>query len=292
MVSLHSLCLAIARHPCSVTIVTEAPWAFVTPLGLTAKGIPQINLDQLNPAPHFFNIPSNPCTDNPTTHDQSCDGGVLQYISRAHKVLTWGVLLKQSNWDDWQKLGKFLQLDQYELQNMIGMPTAVSYRSVVFNMVLFWFRKLTAGKRLGAHVTAQHVMAKFGFLATLTQTVQITPALAYSTPLQWQRISLFMELTSLGLRRIAASKTRIFYTARCSFSQMADTSQRLATCPTLLKAWVTRTIRRTRYPAFLAAESRHFTLPFTHVNGRRLLNSSCSHTSPGPYPDPELACNS
>ncbi len=60
--------------------------------GLTAEGIPQIGLDQLNPH-HFFNIPGNHSTDNPTS--QSWDGGDLQYISRANKH-TQGLRLKQS----------------------------------------------------------------------------------------------------------------------------------------------------------------------------------------------------
>ena len=63
---------------------------------------------------------------------QSWDGGVLQYITCAHK-LTPGVLLKQSDWEDWQQL-EFLQLDQYE-QGMFGEPVLVHNGNAVFNLV-------------------------------------------------------------------------------------------------------------------------------------------------------------
>ena len=116
--------------------------------GLTYEGIPQISLDQLNPR-HFFHTspqdgyPSNTLLAN-MIH-QSWDGGVLQYITRAHK-LTRGVLLKQADWEDWQK-SEFLQLDQYELQGMIGEPVLVRDGNAVFNLVWTYAVKEVDGRK-------------------------------------------------------------------------------------------------------------------------------------------------
>lgn len=117
--------------------------------GLTYEGIPQITLDQLNPR-HFFRSTSShhgtPSNDMLTKMvHQSWDGGVLQYITRAHK-LTRGILLKQSDWDDWQK-SEFLQLDQYELQGMFGSPVLVSDGNAVFNLVWTYAIKEVDGRK-------------------------------------------------------------------------------------------------------------------------------------------------
>lgn len=115
--------------------------------GLTNKGIPQISLDQLNPR-HFFNIPSNGTFSNnmlATMVHRSWDGGVLQYITRAHK-LTQGILIKQSDWNEWQQ-SEFIQLDQYELQGMFGSPVLVSNGSAVFNLVWMYAVKEVDGRK-------------------------------------------------------------------------------------------------------------------------------------------------
>ena len=109
--------------------------------GLTAEGIPQISLDQLNPR-HFFQIPSP--FSSPSIH-KSWDGGVLHYISRSHK-LTRGVLLKQSDWDEWQH-SEFLQLDQYEIQHMFGEPVPLTNGSAVFNLVWTYAVKEVDGRK-------------------------------------------------------------------------------------------------------------------------------------------------
>jgi len=116
--------------------------------GLTHDGIPQLSLDQLNPR-HFFHIPSH------TGHNsnnilanmirQSWDGGVLHYLTRANK-LTRGVLMKQSDWHEWQN-SEFLQLDQYELQGMFGEPTLVSNTFAVFNLVWTYAIKEVDGRK-------------------------------------------------------------------------------------------------------------------------------------------------
>ena len=116
--------------------------------GLTNEGIPQLTLDQLNPW-HFFKISSHTGTYANSTLarmiHQSWDGGVLQYITRAHK-LTRGVLLKQPDWKEWQQ-SEFLQLDQYELQGMFGDPVLLSNGNAVFNLVWTYAIKEVDGRK-------------------------------------------------------------------------------------------------------------------------------------------------
>ena len=117
--------------------------------GLTNEGIPQISLDQLNPR-HFFRVPSHTNQHLPnqtlaTMIHMSWDGGVKQYITRAHK-LTRGVLLRQSDWEEWQR-SEFLQLDQYELQGMFGDPVLISNGSAVFNLVWTYAVKEVDGRK-------------------------------------------------------------------------------------------------------------------------------------------------
>ena len=76
---------------------------------------------------------------------RSWDGGVLQYITRAHK-LTCGVLVKQDDWSDWQK-SEFLQLDQYDLQGMFGDPVLVLKGSAMFNLVWTYAVKEVDGRK-------------------------------------------------------------------------------------------------------------------------------------------------
>ena len=117
--------------------------------GLTNEGIPQVSLDQLNPR-HFFRIPSHTghYSNNTLANmiRQSWDGGVLQYLTRANK-LTRGVLIKQSDWLEWQQ-SEFLQLDQYELQGMFGDPVlVVSNNYAVFNLVWTYAVKEVDGRK-------------------------------------------------------------------------------------------------------------------------------------------------
>ena len=116
--------------------------------GLTNEGIPQVTLDQLNPR-HFFKIPSHTGHYSNSTLariiHQSWDGDVLQYITRAHK-LTRGVLLKQSDWEEWQR-SEFTQLDQYELQGMFGDPVLLSNGNAVFNLVWTYAIKEVDGRK-------------------------------------------------------------------------------------------------------------------------------------------------
>jgi hypothetical protein len=70
-------------------------------------------------------------------------GDVLSYISRVMK-LTRGNLLRQDDWDDWQE-SEFLQLDQYDAQNMFGSPVAVESNAAVFNLVWSYGIKVVDG---------------------------------------------------------------------------------------------------------------------------------------------------
>ncbi len=64
-------------------------------------------------------------------------GDFLIYVTRVMK-LTRGKLLRQDNWSDWQT-SEFLQLDQYDAQNMFGSPTAVESNKAVFSpRVVIW----------------------------------------------------------------------------------------------------------------------------------------------------------
>jgi hypothetical protein len=60
-------------------------------------------------------------------------GDVLNYVTRVMK-LTRGQLLRQDDWSEWQ-ISEFLQLDQYDSQNMFGSPEAVESNEAVFNLV-------------------------------------------------------------------------------------------------------------------------------------------------------------
>ncbi len=111
--------------------------------GLTNEGIPQLTLDQINPRHFFATTDSPPPISNRIS--KSWDGGVLQYLTRASK-LTRGVLLKQPDWSDWQQ-SEFLQLDQYELQNMFGTPVIKSDYSAVFNLVWTYAVKEVDGRK-------------------------------------------------------------------------------------------------------------------------------------------------
>ena len=46
--------------------------------------------------------------------------------------LTRGKLLKEDDWDVWQKL-EYTQLDQYDARGMFGEPVPVTDKGVVFN---------------------------------------------------------------------------------------------------------------------------------------------------------------
>lgn len=94
--------------------------------GLTSQGIPQLHIDQLNTR-FIMNLDHIVRQEAPKV----ISGGVQHW--RFNK-LTRGKLLKQDDWDDWQK-SEWLQLDQYYNQGMFGDPTFVEDYSQVFHLV-------------------------------------------------------------------------------------------------------------------------------------------------------------
>jgi hypothetical protein len=95
--------------------------------GLTSAGIPQINIDQFNL--HFIMNLDHIIKQEPELIRDS--GGVFQY---SFSKLTRSKLLRQHDWDEWQK-AEWLQLDQYYSQFMFGAPTKVMDRNNVFHLV-------------------------------------------------------------------------------------------------------------------------------------------------------------
>ena len=108
--------------------------------GLTNNGIPQVNVDQLNPRlmfQHKVHHPS-PSSDSPVIPLQSMvksmkDGGVFNFVSLALR-LTRGKLVKQKDWPEWRD-SEWTQLDQYAAQHMFGDPVPVDNDSAIFNLV-------------------------------------------------------------------------------------------------------------------------------------------------------------
>ncbi len=89
--------------------------------GLAESGIPQVNLDQMNPRQHLLGpailppiikqAPPPPCYD----HEGDVLIGGLPTVNK----LTRGKLLQADDWDEWEK-SEWQQLDQYEAQGMFG----------------------------------------------------------------------------------------------------------------------------------------------------------------------------
>ena len=100
--------------------------------GLTNTGIPQCNIDQLNPRRMFeaFDMPDIRQNSDLKTE---FDGDVFNFVSVAMK-LTRGKLMKQDDWTDWQE-SEYKQLDQYYEQGMFGDPVKATDDGAVFNLV-------------------------------------------------------------------------------------------------------------------------------------------------------------
>jgi hypothetical protein len=72
-------------------------------------------------------------------------GDLLNYVTRVMR-LTHGKLLRQDDWCDWQAL-EFLQLNQYNVQSMFGLPVAVESNKAVFNLVCLYGIKAVDGRK-------------------------------------------------------------------------------------------------------------------------------------------------
>jgi len=60
-------------------------------------------------------------------------GDVLNYTTRVMK-LTRGKLLSPDDWTDWQQ-SEYLQLDQYDAQEMFGNPARAHEDATIFHLV-------------------------------------------------------------------------------------------------------------------------------------------------------------
>ncbi|EJK59937.1 hypothetical protein THAOC_19786 [Thalassiosira oceanica] len=108
--------------------------------GLTNSGIPQVNLDQLNPRLTFADFPMP--TEVPDTLKPRVkaiwnaeESGVLEYVNGMARKLTRGKLLRdEEEWPHWQK-SEWAQLDQYDAQGMFGTPVARDSDMAVFRLV-------------------------------------------------------------------------------------------------------------------------------------------------------------
>jgi hypothetical protein len=102
------------------------------PHGLSNDGIPQVNIDQLNPCNLFsgFEIPPLPVAQK--IDQLNFDGDVFNFISRAMH-LTCGKLIKTPEWGEWQQ-SEYTMLDQYEDQGLFEAPVAVTSTAAVFNL--------------------------------------------------------------------------------------------------------------------------------------------------------------
>ncbi len=99
----------------------------------TNDGIPQVNIDQLNPKTLFsgFSLPDVPKTRQ--CGNVTYDGEVYNFTSLAMR-LTRGKLIKTANWNEWQQ-SEFTMLDQYEAQGLFGTPVKVDSNEAVFKLV-------------------------------------------------------------------------------------------------------------------------------------------------------------
>ena len=91
------------------------------------KGVPQLYFDQLNHVgKHLFQMRFDPAWeaeehDVGTIRKATPRGGIVPKGRRRSVKLTRKKLKKQPDWDKW-KQSEFLQLDQYEQQEMFGKP--------------------------------------------------------------------------------------------------------------------------------------------------------------------------
>ena len=101
--------------------------------GLTDKGIPQVNLDQLNPRRLLERLCSPPGSAPRQQTTTVIDGGVHNTVTQMMK-LTRGKLMRDDDWCDWEA-SEATQLDQYDKQGMFGDPVHVDSSEAVFNLV-------------------------------------------------------------------------------------------------------------------------------------------------------------
>ena len=101
--------------------------------GLSNDGIPQVNIDQLNPKNLLtgFTVPDLPMERQAGT--VRLDGGVYNFESLAMR-LTRGKLKTAPDWSEWQQ-SEGVMLDQYEEQGLFGEPVPAKDKDAIFNLV-------------------------------------------------------------------------------------------------------------------------------------------------------------
>jgi hypothetical protein len=72
-------------------------------------------------------------------------GNILNYTTRIMK-LTWGKLMNQDDWTNWQA-SEFLQLDQYDEQAMFGNPVSTKDNNAIFHLVWMYAIKTVNGRK-------------------------------------------------------------------------------------------------------------------------------------------------
>ena len=110
------------------------------------KGIPQVNLDQINPQRMFdgFELLSESVL-GPQV-ELLFEGGVMNLVTNLMKLM-WKRLLCAPDWSE-RRQSEWTQLDQYEAQKMFGMPTKVDSEKSVFNLVWkYVVKELDQGKK-------------------------------------------------------------------------------------------------------------------------------------------------
>lgn len=116
--------------------------------GLVETGIPQVNIDQMHRRYDFqdtFAMTQEEFDDwfarlPRSFYDVVDEGGVHNCVTSAHK-LTRRLLLEQDDWPEWQE-SEFLQLDQYEKQNMFGTPCPIKDSAAVFHLIWTYVEKV------------------------------------------------------------------------------------------------------------------------------------------------------
>jgi hypothetical protein len=103
------------------------------PHGLSNNGIPQVNIDQLNPRNLFSRFETPPLPVAWQIGGLSFDGDDFNFISLAMH-LTRGKLIKTPEWGEWQQ-SEYTMFDQYEDQGLFGAPVAATSTATVFNLV-------------------------------------------------------------------------------------------------------------------------------------------------------------
>ncbi|EJK69950.1 hypothetical protein THAOC_08742 [Thalassiosira oceanica] len=105
--------------------------------GLTNDGIPQVNLDQLNPRSSFGDLPppSTLATPPPRVHTiWDTEGDVHEWHNASAYKLTRGAIMKSADREEWIQ-SEFAQLDQYDAQGMFGAPVRATSDLSIFNLV-------------------------------------------------------------------------------------------------------------------------------------------------------------